>query len=126
MMTHPEDDQSIVTWEIGRERGQTVYYIHGAMHIFSDGGTVEKYTWINSGRTISEQVRQSINNQKYPVFISEGTTEHKLSRIQDCSYLGRSFASLKSISGNLFVFGHSIRDEDDHVFSYMNPSDWLR
>lgn len=117
---HPENDQSIVTWEIGREHGQNVYYIHGAMHIFRDGGTVEKYTWVNSGKTISEQVRESINKQKYPVFISEGTTEHKLSRIQDCSYLGRSFSSLKSIRGSLFVFGHSIRDEDDHVFHYIN------
>lgn len=117
---HPEDDQSIVTWEIGREHGQNVYYIHGAMHVFSDGGTVEKYTWINHGKTISEQVRESINQQKYPIFISEGTTEHKLSRIQDCSYLGRCFSSLKSIRGNLFIFGHSIRDEDDHVFGYIN------
>jgi hypothetical protein len=122
---HPEDDQSIVTWEIGREHRQSVYYVHGAMHIFSDGGTVEKYTWINSGRTISEQVRESINSQKYPVFISEGTTEHKLSHIQDCSYLGRSFSSLKSIGGNLFIFGHSIRDEDDHVFSYINSQNTL-
>ena len=28
-------------------------------------------------------------------------------------------ASLKSIGGSLFVFGHSIRDEDDHVFDLI-------
>ncbi len=119
---HPEDDQSIVTWEIGREHEQNVYYIHGAIHIFSDGSGIEKYTWINDGqgRTITEQVRQSINQQKYPVFISEGTTQHKLSRIRDNSYLGRAFSSLKAIRGNLFIFGHSLRDEDNHVFDYVN------
>ena len=117
---HPEHDQSIVTWEIGREQEQSVFYLHGAMHIFRNGGEVEKYTWLNSGKTISEQVRESIAQQKYPLFISEGTTEHKLSRIQDCSYLGRAFSSLKRITGNLFIFGHSIRDEDEHVFDYIN------
>lgn len=119
---HPENDQSIVTWEIGREHDQNLYYLHGAMHVFSDGSGIEKYTWVNDGkgRTITQQVQHSINQQKYPVFISEGTTQHKLSRIRDNSYLGRAFSSLKSIRGNLFIFGHSLRDEDNHVFDYVN------
>lgn len=125
---HPEDNQSIVTWEIGREHEQNLYYIHGAIHVFSDGSGIEKYTWVNDGqgRTITEQVRQSINQQKYPVFISEGTTQHKLSRIRDNSYLGRAFSSLKAIQGNLFIFGHSIRNEDDHVFDYINMKSRVR
>jgi hypothetical protein len=117
----PEDNQSIVQWRIGREISQNIYYLHGAMHIFNDGSShYEKYTWINSGKSISEQVRESISSQKYPVFISEGTTEQKLSRIMENTYLGRAFASLKRIKGSLFIFGHSIRDEDDHVFNFVN------
>lgn len=117
----PEGNQSIVQWRIGREISQTIYYLHGAMHIFNDGSShYEKYTWINSGISISEQVRESISSQKYPVFISEGTTEQKLLRIMENTYLGRAFASLKSIRGSLFIFGHSIRDEDDHVFNFIN------
>ena len=46
--------------------------------------------------------------------------EHKLKRIKENGYLARSFSSLKSIAGDLFIFGHSIRDEDDHVFDVMN------
>lgn len=116
---HPEDDQSIVTWAIGMEREQNLYYLHGAMHIFSDGANIEKYTWINSGKTITKQVEEAISVGKYPVFISEGTKAHKLSRIQENSYLGRGFSSMKAISGNLFIFGHSLRDEDDHVFDFI-------
>ncbi|HAU0855047.1 TPA: DUF4917 family protein [Legionella pneumophila] len=117
----PENNQSIVQWRIGRERRQNIYYIHGAMHIFNDGSPhYEKYTWINSGKSISEQVRESISSQKYPVFISEGTTGQKLSRIMENTYLGRAFASIKEIGGSLFIFGHSIRDEDDHVFNFIN------
>ncbi len=123
---HPEEDDSTVTWEIGREINQNVYYIHGAMHIFNYGAEVEKFTWINTGLTISDQVRKSIDKGKYPIFISEGTTEHKLSRIQNFSYLGRSFSSLKSITGNLFIFGHSIGNQDDHVFNYINRNQKLK
>ncbi|ELY1973244.1 hypothetical protein SL040_004731, partial [Aeromonas salmonicida] len=34
-------------------------------------------------------------------------------------YLSRTFSSLKSITGSLFIFGHSIRDEDNHVFDFI-------
>lgn len=118
---YPQDDISIVQWRIGRERNQNLFYLHGAMHIFNDGiGNYEKYTWINSGQSISGQVRESIDSQKYPVFISEGTTQQKLLRIMENTYLGRAFASLKSIGGSLFIFGHSLRDEDDHIFNFIN------
>lgn len=123
---YPKNNQTIVQWDIGREKKQNIYYFHGAMHIFSDGANIEKYTWINSGKTISEQVRESINLQKYPVFISEGTTEQKLARIMENSYLGRGFSSLHSIRGSLFIFGHSIRDEDNHVFDLVNDKSGVK
>lgn len=109
-------------WEIGRERGQSVYYIHGAMHIFSDGSDIEKLSYANLGVPLADQVKQAIDEDRFPVFISEGTTEHKLARIKKNGYLSRTFSSLKSITGNLFIFGHSIRDEDDHVFDFINQN----
>lgn len=117
---HPENEQTIVQWEIGNEHQQDIYYLHGALHIFNDHLGIEKYTWIHSGQSISLQVRDSINNGKYPIFISEGTNEHKKARIRENSYLGRSFSSLKGITGNLFIYGHSLRDEDNHVFDVVN------
>ena len=62
----------------------------------------------------------------YPMFISEGTTEHKLSRIRDCSYLEHAFYSLDKIKDNLFIFGHSLGDEDDHVFYRTNTNPNLK
>lgn len=109
-------------WEIGRETGQSLYYVHGAMHIFSDGSDIEKLSYLNSGMPLAEQVRQAINRDRFPVFISEGSTDHKLARIKKNGYLSRTFSSLKSIKGNLFIFGHSIRDEDDHVFDFINQN----
>lgn len=120
------DNESIVTWEIGQEHKQCLYYIHGAMHVFSDGSEIEKYTWIQSGKTIREQVNDSLNQSKYPVFITEGTKEQKKSRINNNAYLGRCFSSLKSIQGSLFIYGHSLRDEDDHVFDFINLKSKLK
>lgn len=115
-----DEDESMVTWEIGRERHQNLYYIHGAMHLFRDKRSViEKFNWKNTGISISEQVRMAVSENKLPIFISEGTSEHKLKRITENGYLARAMASLKSIRGNLFIFGHSIRDEDDHVFDLI-------
>lgn len=119
----PEEERDIsLHWEIGRESGQSIYYLHGAMHIFSDGSDIEKLSYANMGIPLSDQVKQAIDQDKFPVFISEGSTEHKLARIKKNGYLSRTFSSLKNITGNLFIFGHSIRDEDDHVFDFINQN----
>lgn len=115
-----EENESMVTWEIGREIQQNLYYIHGAMHLFRDKWSViEKFNWRNTGVKISDQVRLAVSENKLPIFISEGTTEHKLKRITENGYLTRAMASLKSIGGNLFIFGHSLRDEDDHILNLI-------
>lgn len=119
----PEEDRDTsLHWEIGRERGQSIYYIHGAMHIFSNGSDIEKLSFSNLGVPLAVQVKQAIDQDRFPVFISEGSTEHKLARIKKNGYLSRTFSSLKNIKGNLFIFGHSIRDEDDHVFDFINQN----
>lgn len=121
------DNDSMVTWEIGREHQQNMYYLHGAMHIFKDKhAIIQKYTWKSGNKTIGEQVQESITLNKFPVFISEGTQEHKMQRIKENGYLSRSFSSIKSISGDLFIFGHSIRDEDNHVFDIVNNNTGLK
>lgn len=114
------EDQDIVTWELGGEHKQSLYYLHGALHLFNQGSYIEKYTWINNGKTLKEQIEESVNKNIYPLFIAEGSMEQKISRINRNAYLSRAFASLKSICGNLFIFGHSLRNEDDHVFNCIN------
>lgn len=113
-----DGDDSIV-WEIGAEHEQKIYYIHGALHIFSNSQVIEKCVWKNKNLPIIEQVRKNLEIGMLPVFVAEGSKEHKKERIHSNGYLARSFASLKNIGGSLFIFGHSIRDEDDHVFDLL-------
>lgn len=117
-----EDNDLSLHWQIGREHGQNLYYIHGAMHIFSDGSDIEKLSYNQIGRPLAEQVQEAVAQDKFPVFISEGTTEHKLARIMKNGYLSRTFSSLKGIRGSLFVFGHSLGEADDHVFDFINQT----
>jgi hypothetical protein len=114
------ENEDVISWEIGREHDQNINYIHGALHIFSKNDEITKYTWRNKDSSIIEQVRESLQNSNYPVFITEGNNKHKIARINANSYLGRSISSLKSIRGNLFIFGHSLRGEDDHIFNIIN------
>ncbi len=106
----------VLAWGIGNAEKQNLYYLHGAMHLFNNKGMIHKLNRGRSGAPIRDQVCNSIDEKRYPMFISEGTTEHKLSRIQNSSYLDHAFHSLKNIKNNLFIFGHSLGDEDDHVF----------
>ncbi|HGY5298131.1 TPA: DUF4917 family protein, partial [Aeromonas salmonicida] len=82
-----EERDTSLHWEIGMEQGQSVYYIHGAMHIFSDGSDIEKLSYSSTGIPLAEQVKVSIAQNKFPVFISEGSTSHKLARIKKNGYL---------------------------------------
>lgn len=117
-----ENEEQSLFWEIGQERKQRLYYIHGAMHIFSDGRNIEKLSYAKTRIPLADQVKQYIDLDRYPVFISEGTSSHKLGRIKKNGYLSRTFSSMKNIKGSIFIFGHSIRDEDDHVFNFMNDN----
>lgn len=117
-----EGNEDVISWEIGREHDQNINYIHGALHIFSKNDEITKYTWQNKDKTIIEQVQESLQNSNYPVFITEGNDKHKIARINANSYLGRSISSLKSIRGNLFIFGHSLREEDNHIFNIINEA----
>jgi len=113
-----DGDDSIV-WEIGAEHDQKIYYIHGALHIFSNNHIIEKCVWKNKNQPIIEQVRKNLDSGMLPIFVAEGSKDHKKERIHNNGYLARSFASLKNIGGSLYIFGHSIRDEDDHVFDLL-------
>ena len=114
-------DESII-WDIGVSHQQNIYFLHGAIHIFSNGEFIEKCTWHDKGISIKNQVEKFIAKDKYPVFISEGKVEHKLARIIHNGYLNRALVSLRHITGNVFIFGHSLREEDTHIFDIINSN----
>ena len=116
----------VLTWDIGQTAFQNLYYLHGAMHLFNDDGEIQKLSWASNGVSLKEQACNSISRNEYPMFISEGTKDHKLSRIQNSTYLKHAFDSLDKIDDNLFIFGHSLDNSDDHVFNQVNSQSDLK
>jgi hypothetical protein len=53
------------------------------------------------------------------LFVAEGQSKDKLKRIMHSNYLSRAFRSFASITGALFIFGHSMADSDDHIIDLI-------
>ena len=116
---HPEDDpdQPWVSWQQGNQA--TVSYLHGALHLFDAGSEITKYTWSKTEKPIVEQIRQALDEEKYPLFVAEGTTASKKARIMHSGYLHKAHRSFESCCGSgsnaIVIYGHSLADNDDHV-----------
>lgn len=99
--------------------GQRVHYLHGAVHLFDSGAELQKYTWINTGIPLLEQARQAMDLGKFPLFVAEGESNQKLAKIKHSAYLHHSYksfsAQMRQRNDALFIFGHSLADNDKHV-----------
>lgn len=103
-----------VVWEPGQSRSQNVWFLHGALHIFDSGTEVQKYTWSKTGVRLIDQIRDALNRDFFPIFVSEGTSKEKYERIRHCDYLAKAYRSFESIQGALFIYGHSLAENDEH------------
>jgi len=113
----PDDGEAeYVTWDVEKTDGQTVFYLHGALHIYDAGSELQKYTWINTGFALIDQICSALEANLYPLIVAEGTSTEKLARILHSSYLGRGYRSFSKIGGNLFVYGHAMGENDEHWY----------
>lgn len=112
----PEDGpEDYVVWDAADSTKQNIFYIHGALHIFDAGSKLQKYTWSNTGMALVDQIRVSLAQNRYPVYVSEGTSDEKMQRIMHSAYLSRALRSMVQIGGSLFIYGHSLADNDKHI-----------
>jgi len=113
--TPDSGEAEYVTWEVEKTDQQNVFYLHGALHLFDAGSTLQKYTWINTGIPLIEQIRDALERGLYPLFVAEGESDRKLARIKHSDYLSRGYRSFSKIGGPLFIFGHALASNDDHL-----------
>jgi hypothetical protein len=115
----PEDDYdaAYVTWEPNQSHEQNTWFLHGALHVFDSGTEVQKYTWSNTGIRLIDQIRNALSKNFFPLFVSEGTSDEKYERIRHSDYLAKAYRSFCEIKGSLFIFGHSLAENDEHYLS---------
>lgn len=104
-----------------------VHYLHGALHYFDDGDQIIKKTYNNSNIDLVTQINSSLSSNIYPIFISEGNSEQKLTKIIHNSYLNHCYRSLRSLGGigkkpnkgDIVVFGTYLKKNDDHILEAL-------
>lgn len=62
-----------------------------------------------------DQIRVALNEEFFPLFVAEGKSSAKLDKINHSAYLHKAYRSFSAISTPLFMFGHSLADNDDHI-----------
>jgi hypothetical protein len=112
----PEDyiEEEYVEW-MNSGHKQNVYYLHGALHLFYSGPSLQKYCWSRTGTRLLEQINSALESKRYPLIVAEGSSDQKLEKVQRSNYLGHNYRSLGSITGNLFVYGLSFSENDNHI-----------
>lgn len=117
--TSPTDVESgiqsdYVIWEPGQSHGQNMWFLHGALHVFDSGTEIQKYTWSRTGIRLIEQIRDALSRDFFPLFVAEGSSEEKLERIRHSDYLAKAYRSFQEIQHCLFIYGHSLAENDEH------------
>ncbi|CED57374.1 putative uncharacterized protein [Aliivibrio wodanis] len=99
-----------------------IHYLHGAIHLveLTDGRT--KKLTANGLQRLTDLF--DLNHpERFPLFISEGSSEWKLSRIKRNDYLRFCYEKLCKVSGGLVVIGHSLhKDYDQHIIDAIKES----
>lgn len=62
-----------------------------------------------------DQIRAALEENKFPLFVSEATSKEKMARIRHHDYLAKAYRSFLKIGGSLFVYGLSLSENDDHI-----------
>ena len=116
----PEDVAAgYVTWDVENTDKQNIFYLHGALHVFDAEYELKKYTWINVGIRLIEQIRTALQENLYPLIVAEGESQEKMSKILHSMYLSRGYRSFAKIEHNLFTYGVSFGANDQHWFDLI-------
>jgi len=103
-----------------------LHYLHGAIHLVElANGKTQKLTCNEDGNLL--ELFDLDNDDKFPLFITEGSWKRKLSRIKRNDYLRFCFENFSRMSGGLLVLGHSLhKDYDQHIVDAMAASTLTR
>jgi Domain of unknown function (DUF4917) len=117
-----QPDAEWVVWDGFADYDQRIYFLHGGLHLYDSGSQLQKITWARTGIPLVDQIRDALAANVYPHIVTEGTSEQKLQRIEHSPYLHRGLKSLKACKGSLFIHGHSLDSNDEHVLRRIEDS----
>lgn len=107
-------------WEKWSTPAPRVCFLHGALHIFSEGS--ETYKLIAEADNLINTISASLDNGKTPLVVCEGTANRKRAKIFGNDYLRDCYSRLGKISGKLFILGCSLAENDGHIWEAVNAN----
>lgn len=114
-----DEGEEFVAWRALDPTGQRIHYLHGALHLVDTGTQLRKYAWSRTGIPLMDQIRAALEEELFPLFVAEGERQQKVEKIRKNVYLHHALKSFKSVTRNsnrhLFIHGHSLSGNDDHV-----------
>lgn len=110
-----------VTWSAESGR-QSVFHLHGALHFYEDAELVtQKVTYTSS--PLMRQIARRLERGSLPLFVSEGTSAQKRQRIDASPYLRHALerfgAACDEDESVLFIFGHTLAHQDEHIIELI-------
>ena len=102
-----------------------INFLHGALHLYTSEGEVRKMVWNTTGELLMDQVKESLDNKRYPLIVSEGASVQKRERIESSSYLSQCARKFQNIQGNLFIYGSSLSEQDNHIVEWITKNTTL-
>ena len=96
-------------------RYRKVYYLHGALFIFYFRPNTLKIKRSGDEKELIQVISEEIGGYNLPLFVSEGTSIDKISAIQSNYYLSYCLNEFKRQDRDLFVYGVSFGDNDEHI-----------
>ncbi|MCK3830704.1 DUF4917 family protein [Pseudomonas fluorescens] len=107
---------------VGHGTNQEVHFLHGGLHIYDTVSGIKKHKCTEDGVPIIDQVRENLEHGKFPLFVAEPTHAKKRARIEHNPYLNYCLRKLRNLNGTLFIYGHSIADNDSHIFEEIKEA----
>lgn len=100
-----------------------IYYIHGNLMIFREPEH-EVYTSkvsYQKGFPILKQIVERVENNHFPIIVTEGLSNQKLRKIYSNDYLTYCWNSLDGLEEDeIVVYGHSLSDSDQHIVELID------
>lgn len=111
---------------LGAEGSTLVFYPHGSLITARTPDFTEKKLNAKGagGENLLERILASWESgATVPLFVSEGTAEHKRKSIASSSYLSRVFREvLPSLGESLVIYGWAASEQDEHVLAQLRRS----
>lgn len=111
-----DGDADYVVWEPYLDfKNQRLLFLHGALHLYDSGSEISKITWSRTGVPLVDQIRDALAAGRYPLIVTEGSSAEKEAKILHNAYLNHAIRSFAKIHNSLFIYGHSLADNDAHI-----------